>query len=149
MEMDMIGLAQNVILGLLVVAVVYALIQEKKKNVPNNQLIAGLPAEMKANATEAWANVQPQLTQLEANIKPELQAIHERFDQLVKAASSKGQIQVGQTAFDQWDAIGPFWVTDREIILDGNSLRTGEQPPLTFKSQPATPKGNIPVLRES
>jgi hypothetical protein len=56
---------------------------------------------------------------------------------------------VGQIAFDQWDAVGPFWVTPRELILDGHSLRTGDQPPYTFKSQPAAAAGNVPVARVS
>ncbi len=79
----------------------------------------------------------------------ELRLLHERFDQASAAARNKGQINVGQVAFDQWDAIGPFWVTDNELVLDGRSLRTGAQPAYTFKSQQAGPGGNTPVIRES
>jgi len=119
------------------------------RGVANNLLLPTAVGDLRAAAATEWASAQPRIVEIEARLKTGLAELHDRFDQIMIAAKNKGQLQVGQTAFDQWDAIGPFWVTDNEIRFDDKILRTGTQPAYTFKSQPPGPGGNTPVTRES
>lgn len=136
------------VIVLIVAACGVALVLEAKRH--NRSVAAQLEVVRADPRVQAGvATAREDLTALQVWLKTEFGIVHERLDAAASAASAKGQLQVGQTAFDQWDAIGPFWATSREIQFDGRILRTGDQPPLTFKSQAAGPGGNVPVTRES
>ena len=131
------------VIGLLAIAAIAFVWDARRKGLTLPQEAAALAGSKTGQTLSADA------TAIIAATKAEFTTLHAKVNAALAASSGAGQLQVGQVAFDQWDAVGPFWSSTKQINLDDKMLRTGDQPPVVFKSQPATTAGNVPVARMS